>query len=431
MKVTLVSDSCFIFEHEGLRLLTDPWIGTSIYGGAWIQFPQPKIRAEEIGRLDYIFISHIHEDHCDPVTISKLDRNARVILMDRQPNHVDNFLKYHDFGFREVILLKPREILKISDHVSVEVIEADPKHKLNHLLDSSLLIHYGEKSIYFANDNPPYPEIDAYLKRYDFDLVLLPPAGGSGYPAFYRSLDASQKALRRDQIIERYLNELLGCIRRLAPRLFACAASSHVLSGKSWEKNYDMAWPTSAAVPYRFVKEKLGKDDAFLPLLMNSGCPVDLDTEQGSNFDEAIAHYENREERDRFIMETASQIPYFYESFQLMPSVRFDHLLEVSLPRWRRHLSSAGMDLDWTVQVALPDGSFGTLSLTPPYDLAYEGALREDRRLGIFADPRLLFFLLAGGFSWNIADAAGYIEYDRKPDEFIQDIYIALNHLRI
>ena len=54
MRVTLVTDSCFLFEHAGIRILTDPWIGTSIYGGAWLQFPRPVIRADEVGKLDYI-----------------------------------------------------------------------------------------------------------------------------------------------------------------------------------------------------------------------------------------------------------------------------------------------------------------------------------------------------------------------------------------
>jgi L-ascorbate metabolism protein UlaG (beta-lactamase superfamily) len=35
MKITLVADSTFIFEHCGVRILTDPWIGATIYGGAW------------------------------------------------------------------------------------------------------------------------------------------------------------------------------------------------------------------------------------------------------------------------------------------------------------------------------------------------------------------------------------------------------------
>lgn len=431
MQVTLVSDSCFIFEHNGIRLLTDPWIGTTIYGGAWLQYPQPKLRADEIGRLDYIFISHIHEDHCDPVTLAQLDKNAKVILMDREPNHVHNFLKYHGFSFKEVILIKPREVLTIAEGMSVEVIEADPKHKLNHLLDSSLLIHYGKRSIYFANDNPPYPEIDTYLKRYNFDLVLLPPAGGSGYPAFYRSLDSQRKSQRRDQIIEHYQNELLSCLRRLSPRLFACAASGHVLSGKNWQKNYDMAWPTSAAAPYRFVNERLGSGDTFRPLLLESGRPVDLDAVQGATFESAIDFYENRSARDQFIANEASKVPYFYEGFQLVPSVKFDYLLELSMPRWQRYLASIGMNSDWVVQVALPHGNFANLSLLAPYNLTYESALRDSNRLGIFTDSRLLFFLLTGGFSWNIADASGYIEYDRRPDDFIQEIYIALNHLRI
>ena len=219
MRVTLVADSCFLFEHAGMRMLTDPWIGTAIAGGAWIQFPRPVITAEQVGKLDYIFISHIHEDHCDLPTIRHLDRNARVILMDRKPNFVENFLRHNRFGFKEVINVPLRTQYPIGPGMSVEVVEADPKHTLNHLVDSAMLLHYDGKSIYFANDNPPYPEIDEYLKRYDFELALLPPVGGSGYPAFYDSLSDEQKSMRATQIIDGYHEELKGLIIHAVPQV--------------------------------------------------------------------------------------------------------------------------------------------------------------------------------------------------------------------
>ncbi len=151
--------------------------------------------------------------------------------------------------------------------MSLEVVEADPAHTLNHLVDSALLIHYDGKSIYFANDNPPYAAIDEYLKRYRFELALLPPVGGSGYPAFYDSLSDDRKRARAGEIIQSYHEELLRCLRRLKPRLFGCAANGHVLSGKNAHLNEFMSWPASACSPYRYVGERLAADDAFRPIL--------------------------------------------------------------------------------------------------------------------------------------------------------------------
>jgi UDP-MurNAc hydroxylase len=431
MRVTLVADSCFLFEHAGIRLLTDPWIGTAIAGGAWIQYPRPVISAEEVGRLDYIFISHIHEDHCDLPTVRQLDRNARIVLMDRRPNFVENFLRYHRLEFREVINVPLRQQLPIGPNMSLEVVEADPAHTLNHLVDSALLIHYDGKSIYFANDNPPYEAIDEYLKRYKFELALLPPVGGSGYPAFYDSLSDEQKRTRASQIIARYHEELLQCLRRLRPRLFGCAANGHVLSGKYAALNEFMSWPASAASPYRYVRERLESGDQFRPILVQPGDSTELEADRGADFDTACRFYENEAARSKFIATAAREVPYVYEAMQLNPSIAFGKLFELAYPRIKGYLERSKIDLPWKYYFSYPHDKYASLSLSPPYTLQLEDAVPDSGRLVVRVEPRILYMLLTGGFSWNIADATGFIRYDRRPDEYIYQMYIALNHFRI
>jgi UDP-MurNAc hydroxylase len=431
MRVTLVADSCFLFEHAGMRMLTDPWIGTAIAGGAWIQFPRPVITAEQVGKLDYIFISHIHEDHCDLPTIRHLDRNARVILMDRKPNFVENFLRHNRFGFKEVINVPLRTQYPIGPGMSVEVVEADPKHTLNHLVDSAMLLHYDGKSIYFANDNPPYPEIDEYLKRYDFELALLPPVGGSGYPAFYDSLSDEQKSMRATQIIDGYHEELLQCLRRLKPRLFGCAANGHVLSGANAHLNEFMSWPQSACSPYRYVKQRLQPGDGFKPILLQPGDSTDLEKDPGAEYDSAIRFYDNRAERAEYVRTEARRVPYYYESFQLSPSIFFPKLFELAHPRLKAYLERAKVDLPWKYFFAYPHDKFASVSLSPPYELVLDTQPTESERLVIRSEPRVLYMLLTGGFSWNIADATSFLHYDRRPDSYIYEMYIGLNHFRI
>lgn len=73
----------------------------------------------------------------------------------------------------------------------MEVIDAKPAHKRNYLIDSSLILHTDEGSVYFTNDNPPYPAVIRHLQQYRFELTLPPASGGSGYPACYtNSCDA-------------------------------------------------------------------------------------------------------------------------------------------------------------------------------------------------------------------------------------------------
>ncbi|HRK62365.1 MAG TPA: MBL fold metallo-hydrolase [Candidatus Omnitrophota bacterium] len=431
MKVTLVADSAFIFEHDGIRILTDPWIGTTIYGGAWMQYPPPVIKPEEVGRLDYIFISHIHEDHCCSKTIAKLDRNAKIILMDKKPNYVVNFLRYFNFEFADVILLKPREVFRVSPSLAFEVIEADPAHELNHLIDSSLLIHYGDKSIYFANDNPPYPGIYEYLKQYNFELALVPPAGGSGYPAFYKNLSLEFKKKRAAQILKQYQNTMVECLRAIRPKYFMCSASSHVLSGKNYLKNYEMSWAENPNAPYVFLSENLQAGDKFLPLNMKPGTVVDLDHAPGVSLKEAVAFYDDKKGRDEFIAHVASKVPYCFESLSLSPLVNFEHLLKLAHQRFVSALTRANANIDWVFQIKYAHSKVATFYFKPPYGLHFDLPVFPEKRIICEMDERLLYLLLTGGFSWNIADASGFLTYDRVPDEYIYDMYIYMNHIRI
>jgi L-ascorbate metabolism protein UlaG (beta-lactamase superfamily) len=53
--------SCFTLEHGGTRILIDPWLDEN---------PKADIRAKDVGKVDYILVSHGHFDHfadCIPV----------------------------------------------------------------------------------------------------------------------------------------------------------------------------------------------------------------------------------------------------------------------------------------------------------------------------------------------------------------------------
>ncbi len=53
--------SCFLLEHDGTRILIDPWLDEN---------PKADIRAKDVGKVDFILVSHGHSDHftdCIPI----------------------------------------------------------------------------------------------------------------------------------------------------------------------------------------------------------------------------------------------------------------------------------------------------------------------------------------------------------------------------
>ena len=50
--------------------------------------------------------------------------------------------------------------------------------------------------------------------------------------------------------------------------------------------------------------------------------------------------------------------------------------------------------------------------------------------LRISVSRNLLIMLLIGHISWNIADAAFFLDYDRAPNKYDPELYALLNYLR-
>src|SRR5262245_13233796 len=108
MRLTNLGGATAILEHRGKRMLFDPWLDDGIFHGSWFHYPPANMRPRDMGRFDYVFISHIHEDHCSAGTVKHINSDAEIILMDRTPNFVLNFLKVNGFTFKRINLIKAR-----------------------------------------------------------------------------------------------------------------------------------------------------------------------------------------------------------------------------------------------------------------------------------------------------------------------------------
>ncbi|HST62187.1 MAG TPA: metal-dependent hydrolase [Longimicrobium sp.] len=55
--------SCFMLEHDGTRILIDPWLDEN---------PTADIKSGDVGKVDFILVSHGHSDHfADCIKIAK------------------------------------------------------------------------------------------------------------------------------------------------------------------------------------------------------------------------------------------------------------------------------------------------------------------------------------------------------------------------
>ena len=89
IKVRMIYSACVMIETANCSILCDPWFTDGIYDGSWYLFPVAENPIEVIGDCDFIFISHIHPDHYDPIFIkSYFERygSKPLLVANRQSN---------------------------------------------------------------------------------------------------------------------------------------------------------------------------------------------------------------------------------------------------------------------------------------------------------------------------------------------------------
>jgi len=80
MQITHIGHASLLVEARGLRILSDPWWRGPCFGAQWWLYPRAHLSPLEGRDLDYIYISHGHEDHFHPGTLKTLDRNATLLV---------------------------------------------------------------------------------------------------------------------------------------------------------------------------------------------------------------------------------------------------------------------------------------------------------------------------------------------------------------
>ena len=78
MKVTFYQSSAVMIEMNGIKILNDPWLVDGELYGAWNHYPRIKLQAGDFTDVDYIYLSHIHQDHFSKKTLSELDKKIPV-----------------------------------------------------------------------------------------------------------------------------------------------------------------------------------------------------------------------------------------------------------------------------------------------------------------------------------------------------------------
>ena len=256
MRVTFVGHASLFLECRDVTILTDPWWAGPCFGAQWWIYPNPFLEVLEGRKLDYIYLSHGHNDHLHPGTLSRFDRDTKILVA----KDLDMGSGLRKMGF---------SVLEISDGNPIELgpgVTAVIQSTMGG--DSMMVVTDGQEVCVNLNDalhatpNWFQAKFIPWLKKEypSIDYVFCGYGTASHFPNCYRipGKDYARTAARR----QHHFNAMWAhIIQELKPK-FAVPFAADVLLFEE-----DLFW----------ANEPVHNSERPVHLLKNSGVPHDTE----------------------------------------------------------------------------------------------------------------------------------------------------------
>jgi UDP-MurNAc hydroxylase len=420
VRVRYLASASVVVEHGGTRVLCDPWFTDGIYYGAWCHNPPCPWTPEAFHDVDALYISHIHQDHCDLATLKRLRKGTPVYLAPYAEPFLATMLRGRGFPVR---VLQPGARADLGGGLHLELMAADlcdpqacgqwigcplphARPDVSYQVDSLAVFSGGGRVVVNLNDCP-LPLVTPALARIRaaygaVDLVLKTYASAGPYPQCFPDLgpDGMRRAAAAKQ--RRFIDWAHEVVDRLGARRWLPFAGQYTLAGRLARLN-----------PYRGVPELAELPDHPAMVRLNRGAWWDVDRDQAS---EAWVP-EDPAERARYEREVLAGRTLAYERDDLPEADPAE--LDAAITRWRARVAARGFRIRSTLWL----GVGASRRLLHAGDGSAE--------VTVSGDPRLLHWLLHRKAHWNAAEVGSHLTYHRTPDTYERAAYYALSYLHL
>lgn len=166
LKISRILHAGYLFETEKAKIVFDP-IFENPFSRNCFAFPPVKFDLEKIRniKLQAIFISHFHDDHCSFESLALLDRETPIYLFCVFEEMFD-LLK--QLGFKSV------HSLKLGEPVQIQDVQITTHEALDAEVDSLFQIESQGLKILNVVDSWIGPETFRLLQKTEWDLILWP-----------------------------------------------------------------------------------------------------------------------------------------------------------------------------------------------------------------------------------------------------------------
>lgn len=182
MRVTYYGQACTLTEASGLKILTDPWLTEGAYQGTWFHthvLADAGVTPESFPKdINYLFLSHEHQDHLDVATLKHFPRNIPLLICRFATPKFRNYLQ--SLGFTNFLELQSGERLALENGVFVTIFAT-----AEYTNDSAILIeHDGVRMFNETDCKLAFSDLER-LGREGVDLGFYMFSGANWYPMVY------------------------------------------------------------------------------------------------------------------------------------------------------------------------------------------------------------------------------------------------------
>ena len=117
MKIHFIGHACVVVECSGTSILMDPWLSGKIFNNSWTLRPEPVFDNSLLDRIDYLWISHEHPDHCHFPTLGSFPdsfkQRATILFQARDSDKM--IAAFRGLGYQRFRLLPHRQMVAVGD----------------------------------------------------------------------------------------------------------------------------------------------------------------------------------------------------------------------------------------------------------------------------------------------------------------------------
>jgi len=435
LKIRSLNNATTLVSFQDKCLLIDPWLAGDLYQGAWSPYSKP----DDLGFLkevDYVYISHIHEDHWDLATLELVNRKAKILIPDMPVNKVI-VEKLARCGFSDIKLIGLREKHSLSDDTSIITIpplnsfaqeselyiegyESDATN-----IDTSLFLQHSssDTSHLFLCDNSPY-DINPLQEVIPEGLTTLwYPYNGyaQDYPVCYTNITAAEKRSIHDRMHKKRISAVINAVKLLKPKYYLPHSADFTLNGPASKPFYkyvrnEFMDRKEAATTYRLGTESHAKISA---------------SEYLDHGDELIASKGDikifRNVYNFTLTKPCKRLPTI-EKLKISTEDIVEAFRKIKTRALKYKIDLSGAN-NWYLIVATEVNRV-CLSFSK-FEICDEEQALEGKYLEIYLSEALLASLLTRNSHWNNCMIGFHFTTKRVPNEFCHSLYKALNFFHL